>query len=682
MLLRHTRSLVPRISIIAGIFVSVATGTTAPKTAAELFSQTTVWTVHLTFTPDQWTAMEPKDSGQGPFGGPGGPRGPGAPGGPAAFGPGNILAPAFLGDGDQNHDGKLSREEFGALAHKWFDAWDKKSTGHLERDQIRDGLNAILRLPAMGAGGGPPGTMLQGQPGMRNGLAGAMGIDFKYVHADLDFEGTALTNIGIRYKGNGTFLQSRGTLKRSLKLELDRYNENQKLAGVSKINLHNNVTDASWMNEVLSHRLFRDAGVPAPRTAYARVYVTVPGKFDRQYFGLYSIIEDIDKTFARTNFGTGKGAILKPVTPNLFAFLGDDWSKYGQTYDPKTKLTDAQKKRIIDFARLVSSADDAEFAARLGGYLDLDEFARFMAVEVYLSTLDSILMMGQNFYVYLDARSDKFEFLPWDLDHSFGQFPMGGSQEQREQLSIRHPWRGENRFLERVFKVDGFRELYLRKLEQYSKTIFQPERFHHQVDEVAAAIRPAVQEESETKLKRFDTVVSGKPVEPAGFFGGQPRGGPPPGPQGGPFVGPGGDRPGGPPFGGPPGFMQPAKPIKGFVDARSKSVGEQLTGMDKGKTLDDLGFGPPGGPGGPGRGARGPVGFGPGNFLAPAFLSALDANKDGQLTRDELVTGFNKWFEAWDTDHVGLVDEKHLRDGLNRQFSANPPPPPGGFPPP
>jgi len=36
------------------------------------------------------------------------------------------------------------------------------------------------------------------------------------------------------------------------------------------------------MNEVFVTRLFRDAGVPAPRTAYARVFVTVPGKFAKR----------------------------------------------------------------------------------------------------------------------------------------------------------------------------------------------------------------------------------------------------------------------------------------------------------------------------------------------------------------------------------------------------------------
>src|SRR2546422_174384 len=84
-------------------------------------------------------------------------------------------------------------------------------------------------------------------------------------------------------------------------------------------------------------------------------------------------------------------------------------------YDLKTKATTAQLNRVIELARLVSHAEDAEFARRLEEYLDLDEFARFLAGLVLLSSYDSFLSDGQNFYLYLDPRSNKFGFLPWDL---------------------------------------------------------------------------------------------------------------------------------------------------------------------------------------------------------------------------------------------------------------------------
>src|SRR4029078_6943986 len=126
---------------------------------------------------------------------------------------------------------------------------------------------------------------------------------------------------------------------RSIKVELNKYAKGTGLGDVKMLTLQNNVTDASFMNEVLAYRLYRDAGVPAPRTAYARVFVTVPGKFDRKYLGLYSLSEAVDKSFGHQRFRTKHGALFHPVTSSLFADLGADWAAYNQTYDPKTALS-------------------------------------------------------------------------------------------------------------------------------------------------------------------------------------------------------------------------------------------------------------------------------------------------------------------------------------------------------
>src|SRR5688572_17754027 len=85
-----------------------------PKKASDLFVVTQVWTVHLTFSPDQWEAMEPAGGG-GMFGaqrrgeGEPGQRGPGGFGGP---GPATFLAPAFLRDADEDKNKLLSKTEF------------------------------------------------------------------------------------------------------------------------------------------------------------------------------------------------------------------------------------------------------------------------------------------------------------------------------------------------------------------------------------------------------------------------------------------------------------------------------------------------------------------------------------------------------------------------------------------
>jgi spore coat protein CotH len=350
----------------------------------------------------------------------------------------------------------------------------------------------------------------------------------------------------VRYKGNGTFRQGQNSGKISLKVDLSKYVKGQKLAKLSKLNFANNITDAGWMNEELSYRLFREAGVAAPRTSYARVYVTVTGESAREYWGLYSIVEDVDSDFGRDHFGTTDGAFFKPVTNNLFHYLGDDWAKYNQTYDPKDHVTDAQKQRVIDFSKFVTRSDDAQFAAGLGDYIDVDEFARFLAVTVWLTDLDSILDNGQNFYVWLNPENQKFLFTAWDQDHSFGQFGRG-MPAQRRNFTIFHPYSGNNPFLERVFNVPAFRDLYLAKMAEFRKTIFRPERIIEQVNEIAPVIRPAIAEESDARAKWFDTVVSDKSD---------------------PYT----------------------ETVKAFVKARAQSVGDQLDGKSNGEMIQS-GFG-------------------------------------------------------------------------------------------
>lgn len=352
-----------------------------------------------------------------------------------------------------------------------------------------------------GFGGG-----LQGAEGSRNGVAARQGIVFDYVHADLAIDGRTFPDVGVRYKGNGSYLRARGTNKISLKVDLNKYHPDQKLAGLSTINLQNNITDISWMNEVLAYQLYRDAGVPAPRSSYARVYVTVPGQYADSYFGLYSISENVDTNFTAARFATRKGAILKPSTRAPFTDLGAAWPSYNQTYDPKTTLTDAEQQRIIEFCQFVSHASDADFVAKVEEYVDLDLFARYFAVLVWIANPDSLLQIGQNYYVYLHPATHKLLFIPWDQDASFGNFRMGGGFESR---TIFHPWSTVNPMLERIYKVDAFRNAYLDYMAEFTNTIFRPERFAAQMAAIAPVLRPAVEEEGAMWLPGFDAVANG-----------------------------------------------------------------------------------------------------------------------------------------------------------------------------
>jgi spore coat protein CotH len=384
----------------------------------------------------------------------------------------------------------------------------------------------------------------------RSGVAGVFGFEFDWTHANFEFGGVAFSNVAARVKGN---VRSLYEPSRAYKVDLNKFAPGQKLAGRDELVFNSLVWDYSCLGEALGFEFFRDAGVPAPRTAYAWLSASVATQWEQKPLGLYVMVETVDNEFAAEHFGSKATPLFKPVTYDLFKHLGDEWPAYAPIYDLKTKATPEQQRRVIDFARLVSSATDAEFAARAGEFLDLDEFARFLASQVLLPSYDGILAVGQNFYMYLDPRSNKFGFIPWDLDSAWGRIWIAPRAEQA-QASIWHPWIGKNRFIERVMAVEEFRRVYRAHLEDFVARLYVPERLHRRIDEIAAVIRDPIAAQSALRLDKFEQEVGRKPVHPS------------------------------------PGemadtFNRPAHDLKRFIDQRAESVRRQLDGKSQGMIL-------------------------------------------------------------------------------------------------
>jgi RNA polymerase sigma factor (sigma-70 family) len=384
----------------------------------------------------------------------------------------------------------------------------------------------------------------------RSGVVGVLGFEFDWTRANFELGGVAFTNIAARVKGN---VRSLYQATRAYKVDLNKFVPDQKLGGRDELTFKSLVWDYSCLGAALGYEFFREAGVPAPRTAYAWLSISVATQWEQRPLGLYLMEEAVDNEFAAERFGSKATPVFKPVTYNLFEDLGDEWSAYAPIYDLKTKATPEQQRRVIDCARLVSSATDAEFAARVGDFLDLDELARFLACEVLLPCYDGILSDGQNFYMYLDPRSNKFGFIPWDLDSAWGAIWIAPKAEQ-EQASIWHPWLGENRFIERVLAVEKFRGIYRAHLEDFLSRLYVPDRLYRRIDEIAAVIRDPIAAQSALRLDKFEQAVGWKPVHRS------------------------------------PGelrdtFNRPAHELKRFIDHRAESVRRQLEGKSKGLIL-------------------------------------------------------------------------------------------------
>jgi hypothetical protein len=470
------------VAIVLAIGLGAAAPAVAPQRPAlgadQLFQTSRIWTVHLTLTNDAFTALTPM------------------------LPPPSPPTPAQLQ----------------AMAEAQAQMQAQMQAQARGQSVPRPAVPSVL----------PPNMLRQvvggqflAQEGARNGISGTKGLDFEYVHASLDIDEFHFDDVAVRPKGNGTYnpVLTGKVQKPSLKIDLNKYVKGQKLAGVATLNLHNSLFDPTWMNEALALRLYRDAGVPAPRTAFARVYVTAKGGAEKRYLGLYTLVENVDDDFTESRFRVAGGALFKPVTIRPFKYLSNDWSDYNQMYDPKTDLTAAHTQRVIDFSDLLTNASDQVFTARIGEFLDLDAFAKYMAVVVWMANPDSLLRAGQNFYVHLNPATNKFVFLPWDQDHSFGQFIPWATAESQQQLDIMQPWTDQFAgapfaaqmkydLLARTFGLDSFKRKYLAELATLTRTLTVPDRIARQIDDLVPVIGPLVpQEPKDGRVISFDAAV-------------------------------------------------------------------------------------------------------------------------------------------------------------------------------
>ncbi|MBI2804416.1 MAG: CotH kinase family protein [Planctomycetes bacterium] len=461
----------------------------------------------------------------------------------------------------------------------------------------------------------------------------AFGTEFPWVKGDLEFAGKLVTSVGIRYKGNSTYNMAQQGLKRPFKIDVNHFVPDQKLHGLGGFALGNNIADPTRLKETLGFEIFRAAGVPAPRTAFVKLYLTVTDSHQNAYVGLYTMIEPVDKPFLRERFKSDRGMLLKPERIQGIPYRGESWSAYKDFFNPKRTPTEKQKRRLIEFARLVNQADDATFNKKIGEVLDVDNFLRFAAANSMIANLDSFFGLGHNYFLYLNPKTNKFNFIPWDLDLAFGGMGFGGPDQT--DWSIAQPYMGKNRLTERVLAIKSHNDAYRGHLRALTQGVCSPKAMRGRIDALETLVKDSIAREPAQKGFGFGF---GK-----GFPGGKKQ------------------------------------DLRDFVTKRTESVVAQLDGKSKGKTIAGFNFGGFGGKKGPGF-----MGFGLGNRLANPILEYADKDKNGKLSLDEFKAAAVKLFEAAGGAPKKAIEEKGLLAALDKAIPPPPgfggfKPPPGGF---
>ncbi|MFW5740922.1 MAG: CotH kinase family protein, partial [Myxococcota bacterium] len=177
--------------------------------------------------------------------------------------------------------------------------------------------------------------------------------------ADLVYAGEAFS---LRTSGNFT----NGTPKSSYKIKFK--GKSARMYGMRALNLKSMWNDVSQMREALAWGLFEDANLPASRHTYAKFCIN-----DR-YYGLYSVIEQVDKSLLKVHFGKNdEGNLYKAYWEDLGPAdlsyrVGDDGDDGGGQYFVAAEMDD----RTYQLKTNEDEDDDPAFQT----YDDLARFIR------------------------------------------------------------------------------------------------------------------------------------------------------------------------------------------------------------------------------------------------------------------------------------------------------------------
>lgn len=294
-------------------------------------------------------------------------------------------------------------------------------------------------------------------------------------------------SVGVRLKGN-----SSGSLpvKKSMKIDFNKYVSGQKYHGLKKINLNNGFNDPTMLREKLFFDFCHEQGVLAPRAVFGNLTI------NNTLIGFYGVVEQVDTDFldrwvddtngnlfkAGDNFGTGGTAAAD------LAWYGLAQSSYEPRYELKTNEAANDWTDLIELVDAINNTSDAQLQTFLPALMDLQPLLRSLAIDNLFANLDSYINSARNWYLYHNDTTGLWQWIKWDANEAFGRYSGG----QQNLTSLSPYYLANNRpLMTRIMNVPWLRQLYT---VEYCAVhdAFDNAQLDPRVDALVALVQPHV----------------------------------------------------------------------------------------------------------------------------------------------------------------------------------------------
>jgi spore coat protein CotH len=233
---------------------------------------------------------------------------------------------------------------------------------------------------------------------------------FVYDHTD------TIQKVGLRLKGN----TSRAAQKKGLRIDFDEFLPFT-FQGLKKMNINGNHNDPSMCREYLSGYTMNQAYLPSVRGNVVQLYI------NGVYFGLRNNSEFVDKTFVQSRFGNSNGNLYKCSWPADLSWLGSSQKTYkdlmngtDRAYHLKTNELADDYSDLVNLINVINNSPTDSFDARINRVFNVQAYLKTLAMEVLIGHWDNYFCNKNNYFLYHNTKTRKFEYLPYDMDNTFG----------------------------------------------------------------------------------------------------------------------------------------------------------------------------------------------------------------------------------------------------------------------
>ena len=285
------------------------------------------------------------------------------------------------------------------------------------------------------------GDQLFGSPGIRiieldfaepaffDSLTAYFGQDIN-MPATLTVDGADHQLVGVQFKGNSSY-NGPGD-KKPFKVDINAYDDANRVDGEKKFVLNNGFKDPSFLREKLALDLMNANGINAPRCTYAKLYL------NGNYWGLYMLVEAVDKTFLDQRFDDNEGNLFKGDPIGDLKWYGPAPTGYYNRYELHTNEATNDWSDLIHAVDVVNNTPASAFADSIHARFKTQSLLRAWAANNLLVNLDSYLGSGHNYYLYHDSVSTEWRWVNWDVNEAFGNFQMNMSVAQLRNMPLDH----------------------------------------------------------------------------------------------------------------------------------------------------------------------------------------------------------------------------------------------------